>query len=99
MAAWTVLVTAAVLLVVVALAVTPHAVRWLAARQLHRRLAAQNGLDRDETNWLWRFAMRHSPAMPAAVFVRPSLFDDRADGDGERDPADRRRGIRRKLFG
>lgn len=96
---WTITITVMVLLGIFALAAGPHVLRWLDARRLHARLAAKNGLDPDETSWLWQFAQRRSPALPAAVFVRPSLFDGESDAVGAGDSNDRRRAIRRKLFG
>ncbi|MCR9246409.1 MAG: hypothetical protein NXI31_15355 [bacterium] len=45
------------------------------ARRLHDRLAAANGLQVDESEWLWQLAQRATADRPASVFVRPSLLE------------------------
>lgn len=76
------------------LALWPRIRDRLAARRLHRRLAAANRLTQAETRWLWQVAVEASPERPALIFVRPSLLEARP---AARD-ADLARGIYEKLF-
>lgn len=73
---------------------SPRARRRRAGLRVHRQLAAANGLDAEQTAFLWQLARAVVPEQPCLVFVRPSLLD----GAAATAPEELVRAIRRRLF-
>jgi hypothetical protein len=64
-----------VLLVVASAWSWPRLSHWARDRRQCRDLARGSGLDAEQTALAWRLARSLSPALPLAVFVRPSLWE------------------------
>lgn len=75
----------------------PRLVAWRRDRRECLELARGSGLDAAEAQVAWRLARRTTPALPLAVFLRPSLWDLAAARTGA--AAAVVASIRGKLFG
>jgi hypothetical protein len=64
-----------VLLVIASAFLWPRCRAWSRDRRQCFALARGNGLDAEQAALAWRLARRLSPALPLAVFVRPSLWE------------------------
>lgn len=88
------LVAAGALVVVLQQITSPSARTRRAGLRVHRQLAAANGLDAEQTAFLWQLARAVVPDQPCLVFVRPSLLD----GAAATAPEELVRSIRTRLF-